>query len=256
MALNFPFWGSLSEKAQITLRIAQRMKDTGETFGRASWHLTGKAWDAAKFQNGLTSVTSNMSELGVSSVEVDALVAEATAAAEATAVGGGLMGLLTTIGEWLGLSGGTAAVAGGLVVTAVLGGVTYGVSNYLGSISGDKPILAGTRMSKPKAAGVEATSQGAGPYYIYVLDIEPGGSVYVGGKTDVQTPSCHFTDGGTCHDGDQNVKVLATLGGTYDGYGEAVAAYCKLRTETHSAYGGTKGTVDGKLYWLDNAPSC
>jgi hypothetical protein len=93
-------------------------------------------------------------------------------------------------------------------------------------------------------------------YYIFVIAVEPGGSIVVGTQADVQKPSCDFTDGGTCSGNDPNVQVLATLGGPYPTQDQAVAAYCQMLTETHPAFGGTKGTVNGMLYWLDNAPAC
>lgn len=176
MALNFPFLATLSNEARTALEIVQRVKETGETIGRASWHLTGKTWNAARLQTGLKTVTSAMSELGVASAEADALVAEGlqltTAAAEVTAGTGGAVGLFSTIGSWLGLSGTAATVAGVLVVTAVLGGVTYGAATYLGSKAGDKPVQAGPAASGEHTRKVDAPPESPGkspdPYGVFV----------------------------------------------------------------------------------------
>lgn len=91
-----------------------------------------------------------------------------------------------------------------------------------------------------------------GAYNVYVVAVGSGGSVFIGQEADVTKPSCQFTDGGLCHENDPNVPILNTLGGPYGTYDEAKAAYCKMLSETHEAFGGIKGTVNGHLYWLDN----
>lgn len=63
------------------------------------------------------------------------------------AIGGGSSGVVTAtlaaIGEWLGLTGTAATVAGALVVTATLGAATYGVANLAGSFAGDSSVQPG-----------------------------------------------------------------------------------------------------------------
>ncbi len=103
---------------------------------------------------------------------------------------------------------------------------------------------------------MNGSCQAQAQYYIYVIAIEPGGSIVVGTQADVQKPGCDFTDGGLCSGNDPNVQVLSTLGGPYNTQDQAVAAYCSMVTDVHSAFGGTKGYINGQDYWLDNAPSC
>lgn len=175
--------------------------------------------------------------------------------------GGALTRAFTAIGRAIGFGSGTAATVAGLALTTVvLAGITYGAANYLGSLAGDKaiqPVPLTSQRSLHASIPREAPGcQSAGPYYIYVLDIESGGSIYVCGQAGVQKPSCQFIDGGNCGSNDPNVRVLGTIGGAHETYDQAVAAYCSMVTDIHSAYGGTKGYINGQDYWLDNAPGC
>lgn len=283
MAQNFPFWQTLSEEAKTAYLIAERMLQNNETFAQASKFLDekGVSWSAQRLANGLSKVAQAMQQTGVQSQEITQVLEHGTTAAteamEAAALAeqGIVQRTLSAVGravytavreilkrigipvgeEMLGAMG--ATFLGAAALTVVLGLLAWDLSSYLGSRSGDQPIQLGSRASSPASTPVSPPSaHGAGPYYIYVLDIEPGGSIYIGGSTDVQRPSCQFTDGGTCGTNDPNVRVLKTIGGPYESYDQAVAAYCGMLTETHSAFGGTKGTVGGNLYWLDNAPAC
>lgn len=132
---------------------------------------------------------------------------------------------------------------------------TCSSGNSLPQGGGPQVVLA-TEDCTPTPTDTPVAQPGAGPYYIFVIAVEPGGSIVVGTQADVQKPSCDFTDGGTCSGNDANVQVLATLGGPYDTMAQAVAAYCSMVTGVHSAFGGNKGYINGQDYWLDNAPSC
>lgn len=265
MATNYPFWQTMGQEAQTAYRIVEQMREAGETIGQASWRLTGHSWDATRLANGLSKISRAYAEVGFKYPEVEAVIAHGTEAVQAagvTTAGGAGAGIVTRflqgIGRMIGFGTGTTAatIAGAVVFTVVLGGITWGAANYLGSRAGDQPIQAGPRMSQHASNPVQAPARtGAGPYFIYSLNLS-GPNIYVGSKSDIQTPSCNFTDGGLCHDGDPNVQVLATIGGPYDTYDQAVAAYCQMVTNIHSAFGGTKGYINGVDYWLDNAPAC
>jgi hypothetical protein len=158
-----------------------------------------------------------------------------------------------------GLAAFTSLAWGSIILWALIGGgIVVGAIGYHYYSTVGKTVQLGSRFASPVSTAVQAPgAQGAGPYYIYVLHIEPGGSIYVGGKTDVQRPSCQFTDGGLCHGGDPNVQVDATIGGSYETYDQAVAAYCQEIQKVYTdPFGGVHGTINGKEYWLDNAPSC
>ncbi|GHO49880.1 hypothetical protein [Ktedonospora formicarum] len=279
MAQNFPFWNTLSEEARQAYEIAERMLQNQETIGQASKFLNrrGISWSAERLANGLKKVTEAMEQYGVESPQATQVITHGTEAAteameaaamEAAAEQGIVRRALSAIGRWilkrLGLSEGVslvgATLTGALAATVVLGLLAWGLSSWLGSLSGGHSVQLGEQKNKSHYARVDVPGcQSAGPYFIYVLNIESGGSIYICGKEGAQKPSCNFVDGGPppCA-GQPNVGVLGTLDKSegYDTYDQAVAAYCRMRTETHPAYGGTKGTVNGQLYWLDNAPKC
>lgn len=83
-----------------------------------------------------------MAELAGRIITRFGITAAGTVTGGAAATGGGI---LATIGGWFGLTGMAAVVAGAVVVTAVLGGITYGAATFIGSRSGDKPVAPGTR---------------------------------------------------------------------------------------------------------------
>lgn len=107
----------------------------------------------------------------------------------------------------------------------------------------------------PTDTPTTTSGTGTGPYYIFSIKAS-GPNIVVGTQADVAKPSCNFTDGGVCHDGDANVQVYETLGGPYDSLDQATQAYCQMVTNVRPYFGGYKGTINGKDYWLDNAPAC
>lgn len=229
--INFPFFNSLPREAQMALEIASRMRNTGETIGQASKFLYEYSWSATRLANGLAKVTTTMSELGVASAEASELVAfgsEAAATAAGAGAGGGLVGFLTSIGEWLGLTG-TAATAVGLALTmAALGGLTYLGSQYVGSKFGDTPVQSGPAMNKPKPPGVNnPTGQGSDKFAVWVLYIS-GETLYIGQESTLKSrPACQYSGGGLCGDGENPPPQYAKLEGDFDTYEEALAAYCR-----------------------------
>jgi hypothetical protein len=254
-------------------RIAQKLRNL-EAVGKELERLR-ELW-SAELSAGKTiqSVVQLESELaaaqGALATESPALVAtvqaQLTAATTVSASAG--RSIFGRLGAWilrkvagdsaaaLATSSALTTAVGVIAVTAVLGVVTYGVANYLGSRASDVPIQPGPRMSQPAATAVQAPpSSGSGPYYIYSLNLS-GPNVYIGTQADTQQPSCHFQDGGTCGTNDANVTVLSTIGGPYDTKDLAINAYCGMVTGVHDAFGGTKGYINGVDYWLDNAPSC
>jgi hypothetical protein len=148
-------WKTLAPDAQTALKIVQRMKDANETLGRASRFVTNglPSWSPERFRAALNSASRGVSafsgeagEYAALAGEYEALIAEGTGLAGTAAEAGGLLGLATTIGEWLGFMGEGAAVAGSVAVAGavvVAGVVVYGASNYLGSRMGAAPISAG-----------------------------------------------------------------------------------------------------------------
>jgi hypothetical protein len=107
----------------------------------------------------------------------------------------------------------------------------------------------------PTDTPTTTSGTGTDPYYIFSINAS-GPNIVVGTQSDVAKPSCNFTDGGVCHDGNANVQVYETLGGPYDTLDQATQAYCQMVTNVRSYFGGYKGTINGKDYWLDNAPAC
>ena len=190
------------------------------------------------------------------------------------AAGGGgsgiVMGTLTAIGEWLGLSGAAATVAGGLILTAALGVATYGVANLAGRLAGDNSVEAGPRGDKaariakgdiPSRPGaVESTGNSSEKYYVYVLEIS-GGSVWIGQESTLKnTPSCKFAGGGLCEGEGNNPPKIIRQSQAYDTETEANTAWCdELRgkqAEHWAVAGDSKASVYGGKYWLGLAPGC
>lgn len=121
-----------------------RIRDTGESLGRASKWVTGKSWNAARLRTGLSAASGTMTELGFVSTEAEALIAEGMTLT-APAATGGISGALTAIGTWIVRKvigdvaiGSAAAIGiGALTVAAVGGLLVYGAANLLGGLSGD-----------------------------------------------------------------------------------------------------------------------
>lgn len=271
--LDFPFWQTLSREAQQALQIAQRMKETGESIGGASKWLTGRTWDGARLARGLTTVTKTMTELGVRHAATEALVAggmQAAGATAATAAGGGLLGLLGTVGGWFGLTGTAAVVVGGLLVTAALGGITYGAATWAGSQMADEPVQPGTRSEQtggqpPAPAGVISAGSDE-PYGVFLAGGSFGGDVLVGQKSAIEAyRSCDLRGWGL--DCSKTVSQVATLrdilGGSFATGAEALNAYCADLVPGSERYPPLQPYVvlmklasDGSEHNVVNAPAC
>lgn len=136
------FWRMLGQEAQQAMLICKRMKDTGETLARASWHLTGRSWSGARLTGGLARVTKLMVEIGVRNAVAETMIAEGTAAA-AAAGGGAAAGGAAAGGTAAGLSAGTI-IAGLAVAIGIAAGV-YVLSGQIGKMSADSSVKAGEK---------------------------------------------------------------------------------------------------------------
>jgi hypothetical protein len=163
-SLNFPFWHTLAAETQNAYLIAESMKETGLSIGRTAFNMSKGTWTGARLSAGLTRFSTVMAEWGVTSAEAEAVIAHGARVAAATTTAaetGALMGALIAVGRWLGIKGAIAAgVAGAVVATVVLGGVTYVVANAAGELSADSPVLQGERITRRTdvEAGVEPSS--------------------------------------------------------------------------------------------------
>lgn len=259
LARSLPSWASSEFEEEITMSLpplpppiieGTKALDWLEILRRIRYGLPGYATIAEAAETlgmPLTTVQAQIETaagLGGQAAEYAREIITMTRARAAK--GAGLRGLRAV----LGLSTGALIALGIGVGVLLIGGYIY--VNH-----GNTPINPGVRMSQPQASAVTAPgSSGVGPYYIYALNLS-GGNIYIGSNADIQRPSCEFVDGGPppC-DGAPNVQVLETLGGPYDTYEQAVSAYCGMVTNTFPAWGGTKGYINGAIYWLDNVPSC
>ena len=188
----------------------------------------------------------------------------------AGAGGGGVVtGTLAAIGEWLGLSGTAATVAGAVVVTAALGAATYGVANLAGRFAGDDSVQVGSRGDKaartargdiPQPPDDVVSTKSDEKYYVYVLNIS-GGSVWVGQESTLnKTPSCRFAGGGPCEGAGNNPPAVITKSQAYDTETEANDAWCAefrgKKVEHWAVARDSKAEVYGGKYWLGLAPGC
>lgn len=183
--------------------------------------------------------------------------------------GGVVTGTLAAIGEWLGLSGTVATVAGAVVLTAALGAATYGVANLAGRLAGDDSVQAGSRGDKaartargdiPERPDDVISTNSSEKYYVYVLNIS-GGSVWIGQETTLKnTPSCRFAGGGLCEGAGNNPPPVITKSQAYDTEIDANTAWCNelrgKKVEHWAVARDSKAEVYGGKYWLGLAPGC
>jgi len=162
--ISFPFWLTLSTETQDAYLIAESMKDTGLSIGRTAFNMSKGTWTGARLTTGLTRFSTVMTEWGVTSLEAEAVIAnglEVAAATTTVAETGVLMGALTAVGRWFGFKAAIAAgVAGVVVATVVLGGVTYVVANAAGEYSADDSVQEGQAMAGRTApdGGIKSSS--------------------------------------------------------------------------------------------------
>lgn len=133
--------------------------------------------------------------------------------------------------------------------SGVLPGGTCSVSALA---AGFGQIAGGITLSVSPSPSPQAAS-----YNIYVISVDSG-QIIVGTQSDASQPSCNYIGGGNPPCPNTPVTILQTIGPAsgYPSLDQATAAYCQDRTEIHMFVGGWRGTVNGTVYWIDNALIC
>jgi hypothetical protein len=160
-----------------------------------------------------------------------------------------------------------AQVAAAATTPAVIGSVLAGaaVIGLVGVIyvySGDKAILPGPAMNKPKpeAKANPGVTHNPDNYFVFLLPQVSGGSIYVGQESQLkEMHPCDMPGGGPCGDNDEPLKYEAKSQG-FKTYGEATDAWCAdlkgKERHNHPVAGDSTVTVYGGEYWIGTAPSC